>query len=64
MQTIGLEATAVIVTCPLIVALTTLGWLEALVTDIGLTLTYALYGYLFHLGFDRLRPIYRDASRR
>ena len=23
----------------------------------GLTLTYALYGYLFHLGFDRLRPV-------
>ena len=63
-HTIGLEVTAALLTWPLIVALTTLGWLEALVADIGLTLTYALYGYLFHLGFDRLRPIYRDASRR
>jgi len=56
-QTIGLEATAIIVTCPLIVALTPLGWLEALVAQIGLTLAYAVYGYFFHLGFDRLRPV-------
>ena len=62
-HTIGFEVTAALVTWPLIVALTTLGWLEALAADIGLTLIYALYGYLFHLGFDRLRPIYRDASR-
>ena len=62
-HTIGLEVTAALVTWPLLVALTPLGWFEALATDIGLTLTYALYGYLFHLAFDRLRPIYRDASR-
>ncbi len=62
-HTIGFEVTAALVTWPLIVALTTLGWIEALAADIGLTLIYALYGYLFHLGFDRLRPIYRDASR-
>ena len=61
-QTLWFEATTVIVTWPLLVALTPLGWIEALATDIGLTLTYALYGYLFHLAFDRLRPIYRDAS--
>lgn len=61
-HTIGFEVTAALVTWPLIVALTTLGWIEALAADIGLTLIYALYGYLFHLGFDRLRPIYRDAS--
>ena len=63
-HTTGLEVTAALVTWPLLVALTPLGWVEALVADIGLTLTYALYGYLFHLGFDRLRPIYRDASRK
>jgi uncharacterized membrane protein len=61
-HTIGFEVTAALMTWPLIVALTTLGWIEALAADIGLTLIYALYGYLFHLGFDRLRPIYRDAS--
>ena len=56
-QAFGLEVTATLVTWPLLVALTTLGWIEALVADIGLTLTYMLYGYLFHLGFDRLRPV-------
>ncbi len=59
-QAIGLEVTAALVTWPLLVAVTTLGWLEALVADIGLTLTYVLYGYLFHLGFDRLRPVRID----
>lgn len=51
------EASAVLITWPLIVALTDLGWLAALVIDLALTLTYALYAYLFHLGFDRLRPV-------
>jgi len=34
-----------------------LAWLQALAAEIGLTLVYALYGYLFHLGFDHLRPV-------
>jgi uncharacterized membrane protein len=54
---IGLELTAALATWPLIVALTPLGWLQALVADIGLMLAYAVYGYFFHLAFDRLRPI-------
>ena len=58
---IGLEFTAVLLTWPLIVALTPLGWLDALVADLGLTVAYAVYGYLFHLGFDRLRPVRGDA---
>jgi uncharacterized membrane protein len=61
MHTIGFEATAALVTLPLIVALTNLGWIEALVADIGLTLAYALYGYLYHLSFDRLRPVLNGA---
>jgi uncharacterized membrane protein len=62
LHTVGLEATAVIATWPLIVALTSLGWLDALVADFGLTLTYAVYGYFFHLGFDRLRPVRMPAT--
>lgn len=53
----GLEVSAAFVTWPLIVWLTPLGWIEALVADFGLTLAYAVYGYFFHLGFDRLRPV-------
>jgi uncharacterized membrane protein len=57
-----LETSAVGVTWPLIVALTPLGWREALVVEIGLTLAYTAYGYVFHLGFDWLRPVARSAQ--
>ena len=57
-HTIALEVSAVVVTWPLIYLLSPLGWLEALVAEGGLTLTYAVYGYFFHLGFDRLRPVH------
>jgi uncharacterized membrane protein len=56
-HSVGLEISASLVTWPLIVWLTPLGWIEALVAELGLTLAYAVYGYLFHLGFDRLRPV-------
>lgn len=57
LHAVVLEASALVVTWPLIVALSSLGWLEALAAEVGLTLAYALYGYVFHLGFDRLRPV-------
>jgi uncharacterized membrane protein len=63
LHTIGHEATAVVVTWPLIVALTPFGWLEGLAADVGLSLAYAVYGYAFHLGFDRLRPVRIEATR-
>lgn len=53
----GLEVTSVLATWPLIAWLADLGWLEALAADLGLTLAYVVYGYLFHLGFDRWRPV-------
>ena len=54
---LGLEASSLLVTWPLIALVTGLAWLEALVADLGLTLAYAIYSYFFHLGFDRLRPV-------
>ena len=51
------EASAVLVSCPVIYWMTPLSWAEALLTDIGLTLVYAAYAYAFHLMFDRLRPV-------
>lgn len=57
LHAIGLETSAVLLTWPLVVALTPLGWQQALFADIGLTLAYAAYGYVFHLAFDRLRPV-------
>lgn len=56
------EASAVVVTWPVIVALSGLGWAQALWADLGLTLAYAVYAYLFHLGYDRLRPLRAAAA--
>ncbi len=51
------EGTAVLVTWPLIVALTGLGWGAALLADLGLTLVYAVYAYAFHRVYDWWRPV-------
>jgi uncharacterized membrane protein len=56
---VGHEATAVIVTWPVIVALSGLGWGAALVADLGLTVVYAAYAYGFHRLYDHLRPVAR-----
>jgi uncharacterized membrane protein len=60
----ALEATATLVTWPLILALTPLGLLEALFADLGLAVAYAVYGYFFHLAFDHLRPVPVRAPQR
>lgn len=57
LHAVALEASAVVVSCPVIVALSPLGWWEALAADIALTLVYAIYGYAYHWAFDRWRPV-------
>lgn len=59
---IGHEATALVVTWPVIVALTGMSWAGALVADIALTLVYTAYAYVFHRIYDRWRPVARAAS--
>lgn len=54
---IGFELSAIGVSCPVIYAMTDLGWLGALWADLGLTCIYAAYAYVFHLVYDRLRPV-------
>jgi uncharacterized membrane protein len=51
------EATSAIVTVPLIMRISDLGFGAALALDLGLTLFYATYAYLFHLIFDHVRPV-------
>lgn len=51
------EATALIVTLPLLMTLGGLGLGEALVADVALTLVYTAYAYGFHWVYDRLRPV-------
>ena len=62
LHAVGLEASAMVMTWPLVVALTPLGWHAALVAELGLTVAYVVYGYAFHLVFDRLRPVMPDGG--
>lgn len=57
LHAIGLEASSLVVTWPLVWALTPLSWWGALAADLGLGVVYALYGYVFFWAFDRLRPV-------
>lgn len=51
------EGGLLLLTLPLIVWATGLGWLEALVADLGLALAYTAYALVFNLAYDRLFPI-------
>lgn len=54
---LALEGGAVLLTWPIIHAFSDLSWWASLGADLALTAAYAVYGYAFHLVFDRLRPI-------
>lgn len=54
---VSLEASVLLLTCPLVIWLGSYTLTEALVVNAGLTLFYVGYAYLFHLVFDRLRPV-------
>lgn len=54
---LSLELSSIVVTVPLIMALGGHGLWEAIAVDLGLTLLFAGYAYLFHLLWDRLWPV-------
>lgn len=55
------EGTAVAITCPLLIVVGGHSLGSALALNVGLTLTYTAYTYLFHIVFDRLRPVQAPA---
>lgn len=57
------EATSLVVTLPVIMWLTDHGIWGALLVDLGLTLFYAGYAYVFHLAYDRWRPVARPDAQ-
>jgi uncharacterized membrane protein len=59
LHAISLEATSMIVTLPLLLLMGGLTLAEAVLADVGLTIFYAAYAYVFHLIYDRLRPVVR-----
>jgi|LNFM01.1.fsa_nt_gb uncharacterized membrane protein len=56
------EVTAAVVTVPILMLLGDLGFVEALVADIGLSVVYTIYAYAFNCFYDRLRPIQQTIS--
>lgn len=53
----SLEVTSIIVTTPVIMLMAGLSLWDALLVDIGLTVAYSAYAYIFHMVFDHYRPI-------
>lgn len=51
------EVSAAMVTLPVIMIVTGHGLWQALIIDIWLGVFYGLYAYLFHIVYDRLRPV-------
>ena len=51
------EFTSVLVTLPIIMWLGGYGFWAALAVDLGFTVFYAAYAYVFHMAYDRLRPM-------
>lgn len=53
----GFEGGLLLMTLPVIVWWTTMGWIEALIADLGLAAAYTAYAFVFNVAYDRLFPI-------
>lgn len=54
-----LELSALVLTVPVVMQLAGYGLREALFFDAALTVFYTVYASVFHLAYDRLRPVAR-----
>ncbi|MCB1887104.1 MAG: PACE efflux transporter [Rhodocyclaceae bacterium] len=54
---IGFELGLLLLTLPLVMAWTGLGWLAALLADLALAAAYVVYAFAFNLAYDRAFPI-------
>jgi uncharacterized membrane protein len=57
LQAVGFEGGLLLMSLPLIVHWTGMGWLEALIADVALATAYLLYAFVFNLAYDRIFPI-------
>ena len=51
------EATSVAFSMPLLMWLSGFSWQEAVFTNIGLTLFYVVYAFIFYRVYDKVRPV-------
>lgn len=56
-HTLIFEGGLLIFTLPMIVYVMNIGWQEAFLMDIGLTLLILIYTFFFNLGYDHIRAI-------
>jgi S-adenosylmethionine decarboxylase len=56
-QATSQELTSMLVTLPVIMVIGGHGFIEALTIDVGLTIIYTVYAYLFHMVYDHVRPV-------
>ena len=54
---IGFEGGLLLISLPIIMRWTGMGWREALIADISLALTYVAYAFVFNLIYDHVFPI-------
>ncbi|GHU38682.1 membrane protein [Betaproteobacteria bacterium] len=54
---VGFEGGLLLISLPVVMLWTGMGWLQALLADIGLAAAYVVYAYVFNLGYDRVFPI-------
>lgn len=59
---LGFEGGILVLGLPVVMAWTGMGWMAALVADIGLALFYVVYAFFFNLAYDRMFPITATAS--
>lgn len=57
LHAIGFEGGLLLVSLPLIVWWTDMGWLTALLADIGIATAYVVYAFVFNYLYDRCFPI-------
>ncbi len=56
-QALGQEVSAMLLTVPVLIWMGGFDLREAVLVDLGLTAVYVGYLYVFHLTYDRLRPV-------
>jgi len=57
LQAVLFEGGLLLLTLPVIVLWTGLGWWPALIADLGLAAAYVAYAFVFNIAYDRLFPI-------
>lgn len=57
LHAVGFESGLLLASLPVVMVWTGMGWVEALLADIGLAVAYVVYAYIFNLGYDRVFPV-------